>query len=677
MDVSQNLKLIFQAKSFIIKDEDKNSICQSVTKILVINHLSISRKEFYEQKQNFNDLTHKELDVKFKNASKNVDQNATIDLKSMEESRKNEEIKSFTIVPAIKASTTTTIIYPLCATIKLELSKYNNDLSAYCINILVEVQAMKIDISNILLKEFAETLKIWIECYKRAKRLHDLIYNYNVFENKNDEKISIADPKFKKFSETFNKIGFQIKRKNILQNILTYENQTFYFNESDLKECLDNEIEIAEFYDFLNDLNEDSLCLTIKTILNDRFSSDNNGRFEQQPTHFLINYINVRNYDREFESFMSEIMQMSDEMIKSQMRKDIKSESSEYEVIFKCQQMEISLKEICTVIFDDIDAILIENNEVVNFQLKIPYCTLNVIEVTFQSIPLKKSSDINNNDNSGVFTFIFGDLQFSSKFIKKKELKDSVHNFDFSVEKVQLFTTANENEINEDIKIVIQNEEFDLSKKNSLSIDLKFQKTSGLKKILVTYIKARAQDMILNQHEWIYLLCLIRRFYELKNDWEFYEIDFDLKAIDDLMKLKKSIFEKICGIKLNNESERFLLLSKSGEIDFDIELFKNSIHKTNESIEQEFKWICENCYLYHYIKGTYVKLSNPFDFEIKYITQTNNRKLSKLMIYIKPFKLFTNEICLKSLINFVNEFNFLDTTKRLNFGCKLRLLYYY
>ena len=78
----------------------------------------------------------------------------------MEESRKSEEIKSFTIVPAIKASTMTTIVHPFCATIKLELSKYNNDLSAYCINILVEVQAMKIDISTILLKEFAETLKI-------------------------------------------------------------------------------------------------------------------------------------------------------------------------------------------------------------------------------------------------------------------------------------------------------------------------------------------------------------------------------------------------------------------------------------------------------------------------------------------------------------------------------------
>ena len=183
--------------------------------------------------------------------------------------------------------------------------------------------------------------------------------------------------------------------------------------------------------------------------------------------------------------------------------------------------------------------------------------------------------------------------------------------------------------------------------------------------------------MILNQHEWIYLLCLLQRFYELKNNWELYEIYFDLKAIDDLINLKKSIFEKCCGIKLNNESERFLLLSKSGEIDFDVQLFQNSINKTNELIEQEYKWICENCYLYHYIKGSYVKLSNPFDFEIKYITQSNNIKLSKLMIYIKPFKLFTNEICFKSLINFVNEFKFLDNTKRLNFRCKLQLLNYY
>ena len=275
---------------------------------------------------------------------------------------------------------------------------------------------------------------------------------------------------------------------------------------------------------------------------------------------------------------------------------------------------------------------------------------------------------------------IFEDLEFSGKSIKKRALKeegDSICSFDFSIEKMHSMKITNEifeDFVEKNSKIILENEEFDLSKKCNFSVQLKLQKSCKIDKILITYIKIEAQEMILNQYEGLYILYVIERLYELKNNLDFYEITLDSKAIKDLINLKKTLFKKSFGLKLDSGSEKFLLLSKSGEIDFDIGLLHNKRNEANDLDEHQFKWIFQDCYLYHYIKENYIKISNPFDIEIKYIKQSSNMKLSKLMIYIKPLKILTDEICLRNFINFVDEFKLSSSTKGLTFICKPQFL---
>ena len=347
MVISDNLSLILEAQSVIVKDQD--SICQNATKLILVNDLSISisRKVHYEPT----------------NAFRNGDQ--------IEKS----------ITPVLPIKMCTTIIYPLCITVKLEPLIYNKDLSIYRIKILVEVQTIKINISKILLDECAEVLKIWIESVKQTKKLYDLIYNDKIFENKNSEKFSM-EPNIKNLTGILDKIAFQVKRKKILQNILKCENYNFEFNESDLKEFLDHENEFLEFRHFLQDTDAESLCLIIKKILS------NKGKFGQQPKNFLMNYLDVRDYHRELQSLMREIKQMNDEFVSSQIRTHIQNESnksSEHElsIIFKSQHIEFSLENICCMTFDNIEATFIDNNEAANFYFKTPSSTLRMTEAKF------------------------------------------------------------------------------------------------------------------------------------------------------------------------------------------------------------------------------------------------------------------------------------------------------
>ena len=568
------------------------------------------------------------------------------------------------------------LIRPMDLKVKFILSKDKRDNSNYSIKIDLETPNLRVNIS----KNTVAELNTCLENYRK------IIENRNAFDKFRFGNCEISSPddevkihKINRFIELQQKLDQYTKKRKILENIIRVENFNLKIDSSIAQEAFDK-YEYSEFCLLLDYLDLDLIFYALKSIQIQKLQLQNEYIFRPFSSIFLFPYINLNCFDEETFNFKKEIGKLHKEMTL------INDDDENY---FATSEIKINLNSHkLTVIFlnqtsydmklelNNTNITLSNSKKVFNFGIDISSGNLSLVKAPYPSKSLISQSSTINIDQEGVTSFVMFSLsnaKFITHLLKEKHGVEQderlKYNFELCMEKISLIPNESHELYEGSEEIVInENQIFDLSKENSIFFDLKFEKYVDDDTIQICDTNITIQNMVLNQNEYIELLYSINRLQNLSGIWLPYEIEYDHKIIEKFSKITKSIFKSNCGLKLDVGVDKFLLLPRKMEVNFDVKILLADVQ------EQKFQFMLQNCYLYHYSDGYHTKLSNPFDFTITYNREPNYLKLSELIITIPPVKLITNQYNISNILSFFENFTIPPDMKRLNFISNLFIL---
>ena len=245
--------------------------------------------------------------------------------------------------------------------------------------------------------------------------------------------------------------------------------------------------------------------------------------------------------------------------------------------------------------------IILNNGErIFDFGIDVSNGNLSLAKIPFPVKPLVCRSSTVNYDQEGttssVVIFSLLNVKFVTRLVKEinnEQNERFKYDFELYIEKVSLISDESHELYEGCEKIIInENEIFDLSKENSIFLEFKFEKYVDDDTIQIYDSNISIQNMILNQNQYIELLYAINRLHNLSDLWLPYEIEYDHKMIQKFSSITKSIFKNNCGVMLDVGADKFLLLPKQMEVNFDVKILLADVQ------EQKFQVIFQNCYLY-------------------------------------------------------------------------------
>ena len=561
------------------------------------------------------------------------------------------------------------LIEPMDVKVKLILSKDKRDNSNYSIEIDLDTPNLRVNISKDTLIELNTGLENYRKIIEKRNAFDKFRFGNTHVNNTKDE---VQIKRQNRFIQLQQKLDRYIKKRKILENIIRVENLNLRIDSSIAREAFDK-YEYSEFCLLLDNLDVDLIFYALKSIQIQKLQLQNEQIFEPFSSLFLFPFINLNYFDEESSSFKKEIRELHKEM--TLIKEDIVNDFVSNKIRINLNSDKLTMILLNQTSFDmklelNNTKITLNNSErIFDFGIDVSSGNLSLAKIPYPVKPLvSRSSAVHHDQEGTISSFIMFSLlnvKLVTRLVKEINSEQDErfkYNFELYMEKISLISDESHELYEGCEKIIInENEIFDLSKENSIFLEVKFEKYVDDDTIQIYDSNISIQNMILNQNQYIELLYTINRLHNLSDVWLPYEIEYDHKMIQKFSNITKSIFKSNCGVKLDVGDDKFLLLPKKMEVNFDVKILLADVQ------EQKFQVIFQNCYLYHYGNGNHIKLSNPFDFSIIYTREPSYLKLSELTITIPPIKLISNQYNVSNIISFLENFTLPSDMKMLNF----------